>query len=87
MNKGELVEAVSKDTKTSKAAAEDALNSVLKNIRKGAKKDPGVQLVGFGTFKTTKRKSRNGVNPATGEKIKIPARKVFTFKPSKNPKY
>lgn len=87
MNKGELIEAVAKDTKMSKASAEEALNSVLKNIVKGSKKSPGVQLVGFGTFKTQKRKARNGVNPATGEKIRIPAKKVFTFKASKNLKY
>ena len=30
-----------------------------------------VQLVGFGTFKRTKRAERTGVNPQTGEKISI----------------
>lgn len=86
MNKEQLIEGVAKDTKMSKAASEAALNAVLSNIMKGAKKD-NVQLVGFGTFKTAKRKARKGVNPATGESIKIPAKKVFTFKASKNPKY
>ena len=86
MNKSELVEAVAKETGFSKADAERALVSVLKNIYKGAKKN-SVQLVGFGTFKTVSRKARAGVNPATGEKIRIPAKKVFTFKASKNPKY
>ncbi|MFO7711139.1 MAG: HU family DNA-binding protein [Candidatus Woesearchaeota archaeon] len=86
MNKGELIEGIVKDTGLTKTDAEKALNSTLSNIMKGAKKD-SVQLVGFGTFKTTKRKARKGVNPATGEKIKIPAKKVFTFKASKNPKY
>ena len=86
MNKEQLVESIAKDTKMSKTDSEKALNAVLSNIHKAAKKEP-VQLVGFGTFKTTKRKARKGVNPATGEPIKIPAKKVFTFKPSKNPKY
>jgi len=86
MNKGQLVEAIAKDTKSTKADAERALESVMKNISKGMKKGP-VQLVGFGTFKIVKRKARNGVNPATGAKIRIPARKVVTFKASKNPKY
>lgn len=87
MNKGQLIEAIVKDTGLTKVAAEGALNSVLSNVMKGAKKEASVQLVGFGTFKITKRKARAGVNPATGEKIKIPAKKVFTFKASKNPKY
>ncbi len=86
MNKAELVEKIAKDTGFTKSDAEGALVSVLKNIYRGAKKE-SVQLVGFGTFKTVNRKARKGVNPATGEKIKIPAKKVFTFKASKNPKY
>ena len=86
MNKQELVEAVAKDTGLTKTDAAAALEAVLKSVYKGAKKD-SVQLVGFGTFKTVARKARAGVNPATGEKIRIPARKVFTFKASKNPKY
>lgn len=86
INKKELVDAVAKDAGLSKASAEEALNSFMKNVVKGAKKD-SVQLVGFGTFKFSKRKARTGVNPATGAKIKIPAKKVFTFKASKNPKF
>ena len=86
MNKAQLVEAIAKDTKDSKAGAALALESVLKNIMKGVKKSP-VQLVGFGTFKRVKRKARNGVNPSTGEKIRIKAKTVTTFKASKNPKY
>ncbi|MFO8015778.1 MAG: HU family DNA-binding protein [Candidatus Woesearchaeota archaeon] len=85
MNKAELIEAVAKETKLSKADASRALASVLKNINTGIKKSP-VQLVGFGTFKLSKRKARTGINPQTGEKLKIPARSVMTFKASKNPK-
>jgi DNA-binding protein HU-beta len=86
MNKGELVEAIAKDTDMTKTDAEAALTSVLANISKGAKKGD-VGLVGFGTFKTVQTKARNGRNPRTGETIKIPAKKVFKFKASKNPKY
>lgn len=86
MNKGDLVDAIVKDTKMTKVDAEAALNSMLKNVLRGAKKE-SVQLVGFGTFKMVKRKARKGVNPSTGATIKIPAKKVFTFKASKNPKY
>jgi len=86
MNKAELVEAVAADTGFTKADAERALEAVLKGITKGLKKD-SVQLVGFGTFKKSKRKARTGVNPSTGAKIKIPAKVVTVFKASKNPKY
>jgi len=86
VNKQELVEAVAKETGFTKTDAAAALESVLKNIAKAAKKE-SVQLVGFGTFKTANRKARTGVNPATGAKIKIAAKKVFKFSASKNPKY
>lgn len=80
MNKGDLIEAVAKDLKETKAAAERAVNSVLKNMAKGLKKDKKVQLVGFGTFEVRKRKKRKGRNPQTGEEIMIPARKTVGFK-------
>jgi DNA-binding protein HU-beta len=86
MNKAQLIEEVAKETGLSKAKAGEALDSVCKNIYKGAKKSP-VQLVGFGTYKFAKRKARIGVNPSTGAKIKIAAKTVFQFKASKNPKY
>jgi DNA-binding protein HU-beta len=86
MNKGELVEMIAKDTGLSKKDADATLVSVLKNISKAVKKE-SVQLIGFGTFKTVSRKARKGINPLTKEAIKIPAKKVVTFKPSKNPKY
>lgn len=80
MNKGDLVEAVAKDLKESKAASERAVNAVLDNIRKGLKKDKKVQLVGFGTFDIRKRKARKGRNPQTGEAITIKASRNVGFK-------
>ncbi len=81
MNKGELIEAVAKDTDLTKADSERAVNSVIQNIKKNTKK--GVQLIGFGSFMVTKRKARKGRNPQTGEVIKIKASKTVKFKPGK----
>lgn len=80
MNKGDLIEAVAKDLKGSKAAAERAVSAVINNIAKGLKKDKKVQLVGFGTFDVRKRKQRKGRNPRTGEAITIKAGKSVGFK-------
>jgi Bacterial nucleoid DNA-binding protein len=38
-----------------------------------------MQLVGFGSFKVVHRKARLGVNPKTGERIKIKASKSVKF--------
>lgn len=84
MNKAELVEAVQKALggDTSNRAAKDAVDAVLESIAKGVKKDKIVQLIGFGTFKVSKRAARKGRNPKTGEEIKIPASKSVRFSPS-----
>jgi DNA-binding protein HU-beta len=78
MNKGDLIAAVAKETGMSKAGAEKAVNSVLENVKKNAKK--GVQLIGFGSFGISKRKARSGRNPQTGAKIKIKASTVVKFR-------
>lgn len=82
MNKAELVIEVQKSLgkDATKAAAERAVEAVIDAIKKGIKKDKSVQLIGFGTFSVAKRAARMGVNPKTGEKIKIKASKSVKFK-------
>ncbi len=85
MNKGELVEAIAKKVEMPKSQVDEVVKSLIDIIGKTVRKDPkGVQLVGLGTFKSVKRKARTGVNPMTGEKLKIPARKALKFKASAN---
>jgi len=81
MNKVQLVEAVQKSLgkEATKAEAERAVNAVIEGIKLGVKKSKAVQLVGFGTFKVANRKARTGINPKTGEKIKIKASKTVKF--------
>ncbi len=83
MNKGELVDAVAKDAKISKAEAQAAVDSVVENVTGALKKGDKVTLVGFGTFSTSHRSAREGRNPQTGKPIKIPAKKVAKFSPGK----
>jgi len=84
MTKAELVETMAKDAGISKAAANKALNAFVACVNKALKKKEGkLTLVGFGTFAKVRRKARQGVNPATGQKIKIKARNVVRFKPGK----
>jgi DNA-binding protein HU-beta len=84
MNKAELVEAVQKSLSSSKADAERAVSAVIDSIKSGLKKGKPVQLIGFGTFKVASRKARMGVNPKTGEKIKIKASKTVKFSVGKD---
>ena len=78
MNKGDLINEVAKVTSTKKEAQE-AVDSILTSITKALKKKDTVTLVGFGTFKVSKRKARTGRNPQTGGTLKIKARNVPKF--------
>ena len=79
MNKTELVEIVAKEADISKASAEKALAATIGAITKAVSKGDTVTLVGFGTFKSSKRAARVGRNPQTGKELKIAATTVPRF--------
>ena len=82
MNKGDLINEVAKVVSTKKEA-QAAIDCVFSSITKALKKNDPVTIVGFGTFKVSKRKARKGRNPKTGEEIKIKASKAPKFVASK----
>ncbi len=83
MSKKDLVDAIAKECEITKEKAGAAVDAMLAHIKKSMKKGEEVRIPDFGTFKVTKRKAREGRNPATGATIKIPASKVAKFTPSK----
>ena len=81
MTKTALIESVAAELGVSKKLAGELVNNMISNIIKGVKKNGEVRIQGFGTFKSSKRKARTGVNPQNpSKKIKIPAMNVVTFK-------
>ncbi|MBT3585247.1 MAG: HU family DNA-binding protein [Halobacteriovoraceae bacterium] len=86
MNRKELVEQILADkglTHLTKKDADHFIGVFLDTIKKTVKKGDDVSLIGFGTFAKTRRAARIGVNPSTGEKIKIKAKTVPKFRPGK----
>ena len=86
MNRKELIETILADKTLSHITKKDAdqlVNVMLDTIKKTIKKGDEVSLVGFGTFTKVRRAARAGVNPATGEKIKIKAKTLPKFRPGK----
>lgn len=81
MNKAQLIERMAKESRMPKSACKASLESLIRTIKKALKQGDTVSLTGFGTFSVSKRKERVGVNPATGQKMRIPAKKVPKFKP------
>ncbi len=79
MNKSELIDALAADSGLSKADAGRALESFIGTVGKTLKKGGEVNVTGFGKFSVVKRAARQGVNPRTGEKVKIKASKAPKF--------
>jgi DNA-binding protein HU-beta len=59
-------------------AAGDLMDAIIKQMRKAGK----FTLPSFGTFTVRKTKARKGLNPRTGEQIKVKAGKTVRFKAS-----
>ena len=55
------------------------LDAFLETVTETLAQGDSVQLVGFGTFKTSERNARSGRNPRTGEAVEIPAKRVPSF--------
>jgi DNA-binding protein HU-beta len=84
MNKTELIDAIAIDADISKAVAQRALDSMMKQVIVAVAKGESVQLVGFGTFASGSRAERKGRNPSTGAEITIAAAKTVKFSAGKS---
>ncbi len=83
VNKSMFVEAVASKTDMSKADTERFLEAFIDEVTSQLQARNEVAFTGFGTFSTSDRAARMGVNPKTGEKIQIAATTVPKFKAGK----
>lgn len=80
MNKTELIEKIAEGSGLAKTDAKKALEATLEALKGALVAGDKIALVGFGTFSVSERPAREGINPATKEKIQIAAKKVAKFK-------
>lgn len=83
MNKTDLVKAISEKTGVSQKDSDAVVKAFTEVVAEELKKGEKIALVGFGTFEVSERAAREGINPATGKKIKIAASKAPKFKAGK----
>ena len=83
MTKAELVAKIASEVGLTKSQAEKALDGFVSAVSGALAGGDKITLVGFGTFSVGTRAQREGRNPRTGEKTKIPASKVVKFKAGK----
>lgn len=83
MTKNDFIAAVAAGANVPKAEA-DRVIATAANILTGAMRSgDSVNISGFGIFTSKMRDAHPGKNPATGEAITIPAKRVAVFKPAK----
>ncbi len=84
LNKKALAESLANECDLTKKDAETYVNKIFDSIQETLVKGDSVDIFGFGKFSITERSARQGINPATKEKIEIPATKAVKFKVSKS---
>ena len=83
MTKSQLLKELSAKTSLTKKDVVSFLEQLVKIAYAQVKKNGEFVLPGFGKLVKLDRKARMGRNPATGESIKIPAKKVVKFRVAK----
>jgi DNA-binding protein HU-beta len=79
VTKSEFVDQVADRAGLSKKDASDAVDAFLETVEDALKRGSDVSFSGFGKFSVSERGAREGRNPATGDKIQIPASRVPKF--------
>lgn len=79
VKKAQLAQLLAERMNVSKKQGMEWLEAFTDEITKTLKKGDKVNITGFGIFKVSDRKAREGINPKTGEKIHIPASKKPRF--------
>ena len=81
MTKSQLINYIAEEADVPRKTAQRVLEVLGECAYKEAKR--GFTLPGLGKLVLVNRKARMGRNPATGESIKIPAKKVLKFRIAK----
>ena len=83
MTKSQLTSHIAERAGITKKAPNDIIDELASVAYKETKKNGQFTFPGLGKLVLDRRKARTGRNPATGETIKIPAKKVVKFRVAK----
>ena len=83
MNKVDLVRSALERVEISRKDAVALVDGLFEDIQNAVTSGEPVKIPGFGQFKVRDRAARIARNPATGQPVKVPAKRVFKFLPAK----
>jgi DNA-binding protein HU-beta/integration host factor subunit beta len=81
--KKDLAKAIATQMNLSSIVALQAVQMTLDGITRALVEEGRIELRNFGVFAVRKRRARKARNPPTGERVKVPAKLVVTFKPGR----
>ncbi len=80
LTKAQIVDSIYNNTDLNRPQATRSIETFLESIKKTLVSGEDVLISGFGKFCVNEKNERRGRNPATGEDLMLPPRKVITFK-------
>jgi len=83
VTKKDLAKAIADELGITAVVALQAVQRTFDGITETLVEEGRIELRNFGVFEVKQRRPRNGRNPRTGEKVKVPARLVVTFRPGR----
>jgi len=83
MSKKFIAQVIQDSAELTGVAANRVATDLIEAIVTEMKREGGFALPGFGTFRVARTKARKGLNPRTGEPLKIKAGKTVRFRASK----
>lgn len=83
MTKADIVEHIATGTGLTKVETEAVVDGFIQTVIGALKEGKNIEIRGFGSFKTKKRKGRMARNPRTGAQVRVEEHFVPFFKVSK----
>ena len=83
MTKKEMAKAIAQETGLTQLQVQGIIQRVFDGITETLAREGRIELRNFGVFEVRERKPRKARNPRTGERVKVPAKRVVTFKPGR----
>ena len=82
LTKADIIEAIQKENGYSRKQSSEITEILMEIIKQSLESGEDVMISGFGKSQVKTKRERRGRNPATGEDLTLPSRKVVTFKNS-----
>ena len=79
LTKADIIAAIQSENGYSLRKSADTVETLIEIIKRTLETGENVMISGFGKFQVKEKRERRGRNPATGDDMILPPRKIVTF--------